>query len=268
MTRPGSRTTRAGRPSQRRGGQGGWYRGTRARRQGLVPSAVTAPAEGQPVTDRPTARYRVLPPQVDLPAVEQGVLELWARDDTFAAVAGRRPPAVRRGPSTRVRRRPTASRACTTSRRGSSRTCSPGSGRCRATTSCARPAGTATACPSRSPSRRSSASPARATSRRTASPSSTPAAGQSVLRHVDEFEAMTERMGYWVDTSDGLLDDGPGLRRERLVVAQADLRQGPARPGPPGRALLPPLRHRAVRPRARAGLRDRRRPVRLRAASR
>jgi isoleucyl-tRNA synthetase len=37
------------------------------------------------VTDRPTARYRVLPPQVDLPAVEQGVLELWARDDTFAA---------------------------------------------------------------------------------------------------------------------------------------------------------------------------------------
>ena len=35
--------------------------------------------------------------------------------------------------------------------------------------------------------------------------------------------------------------------------------------GLPGRALLPALRHRPVRPRARAGLRDRRRPVGLRA---
>ena len=56
----------------------------------------------------------------------------------------------------------------------------------------------------------------------------------------------------------------PRLHRERLVVAQADLRQGPARPGPPGRAVLPALRHRPVRPRARPGLRDRRRPVGLR----
>ena len=61
-----------------------------------------------------------------------------------------------------------------------------------------------------------------------------------------------------------LLDDGPAVRRERVVVAQADLRQGPARPGPPRRAVLPALRHRPVRPRARAGLRDRRRPVGLR----
>ena len=51
---------------------------------------------------------------------------------------------------------------------------------------------------------------------------------ESVLRHVDEFEQMTERMGYWVDTDRRLPDDGPELRRERLVVAQADLRQGPA----------------------------------------
>ena len=62
-----------------------------------------------------------------------------------------------------------------------------------------------------------------------------------------------------------LPDDGPGLRRDRLVVAEADLRQGPARPGPPRRALLPALRHRPVRPRAGPGLRDRRRPVGLRA---
>ena len=59
-------------------------------------------------------------------------------------------------------------------------------------------------------------------------------------------------------------DDGPGVRAERLVVAQAGLRQGPARRGLPGRAVLPALRHRSVRPRAGAGLRDRRRPVGLR----
>ena len=76
---------------------------------------------------------------------------------------------------------------------------------------------------------------------------------------------MTERMGYWVDCRRPVPDDGPGVRPERLVVAQAGLRQGPARGGLPGRAVLPALRHRPVRPRARPGLRDRRRPVGLRA---
>ena len=47
--------------------------------------------------------------------------------------------------------------------------------------------------------------------------------------------------------------------------AQADPRQGPARRGLPRRAVLPALRHRALRPRARPGLRDRHRPERLRA---
>ena len=65
----------------------------------------------------------------------------------------------------------------------------------------------------------------------------------------------------------GLLDDGPRLHRERLVVAQADLREGPAGRGPPRRALLPALRHRAVRPRGRPGLRDPHRPLGLRAAA-
>ena len=32
---------------------------------------------------------------------------------------------------------------------------------------------------------------------------------ESVLRHVDEFDRMTERMGYWVDTRRGVPDDGP-----------------------------------------------------------
>ena len=74
------------------------------------------------------------------------------------------------------------------------------------------------------------------------------------------------------DRPDGLLDrhaaalpdDGHAVRRVGLVVAEADLRQGPAGRGLPGRAVLPPLRHRALRPRARAGLRDGHRPVGLR----
>ena len=63
----------------------------------------------------------------------------------------------------------------------------------------------------------------------------------------------------------GLLDDEPVVRPERLVEPEADRRQGAARRGPPRRAVLPPLRHRAVRPRGRAGLPGRRRPERLRA---
>ena len=46
--------------------------------------------------------------------------------------------------------------------------------------------------------------------------------------------------------------------------AQADLRQGPAGRGLPGRPVLPALRHHPVRPRARPGLRGRHRPLRLR----
>ena len=59
-------------------------------------------------------------------------------------------------------------------------------------------------------------------------------------------------------------DDGLRVRRERLVGADADLRQGPAGRGLPRRSVLPALRHHAVRPRARAGLRDHHRPVDLR----
>ncbi len=75
---------------------------------------------------------------------------------------------------------------------------------------------------------------------------------------------MTDRMGYWVDTERPLPDDDPRLRRVGVVGAQADLREGSAGRGLPGRAVLPALRHRALRPRARPGLRDRHRPLGLR----
>ena len=76
------------------------------------------------------------------------------------------------------------------------------------------------------------------------------------------------------DRPDGLLDrharplpdDGSVVHRVGLVGAEADPWQGAAGRGLPGGAVLPALRHRAVRPRARPGLRDRHRPVGLRAA--
>ena len=81
---------------------------------------------------------------------------------------------------------------------------------------------------------------------------------ESVQRHVDAFDR-ADPSG-WATGSTSTTPTGrwTRLHRERLVVAQADLRQGPAGRGPPGRAVLPALRHRAVRPRGRPGLRDRR----------
>ena len=42
---------------------------------------------------------------------------------------------------------------------------------------------------------------------------------ESVMRNVDLFEDMTDRMGYWVDMSDPYRTMDSGLRRERLVGA-------------------------------------------------
>ncbi len=60
-----------------------------------------------------------------------------------------------------------------------------------------------------------------------------------------------------------LRDDDPVVRRVGLVGAEADPRGRPAGRGLPRGAVLPPLRDRALRPRARAGLRDGDRPVGL-----
>ena len=64
---------------------------------------------------------------------------------------------------------------------------------------------------------------------------------ESVTRHTDAFAELTERMGYWVDLDNAYRTMDPELHRVRLVVAQGDLRQGPAGPGLPRRALVPAL---------------------------
>ena len=146
-----------------------------------------------------TLQYRTVPPQVDLPAMEREILAFWREHDTFARTLKSHcwPPGS--GRSTRARRPPTACPAPTTSRPASSRTSSRATGPCAGTTCPARPAGTATACRSRSPSRRSWASPASPTSRPTASPSSTRSAASRSSATSTRSRRMTERMGYWVD---------------------------------------------------------------------
>ena len=86
----------------------------------------------------------------------------------------------------------------------------------------------------------------------------------SVQRHVGEFEAMTERMGYWVDMSQAYRTMDPEYVQSVWWSLKQVFDKGLLIAGLPGRALLPALRHRPVRPRAGAGLRDRRRPERLR----
>ena len=214
-----------------------------------------------------TARMapRPVDPEQSFPDLEQQVLERWRERDVFARVAA--PPRGRasRGSSTRARRPPTAGPARTTCWRASSRTSTRASRRCAASTSSARAAGTATACRSRSPSSSSSASPRRPRSRSTGSPSSTRSAASRSSTFLEDWDALTERIGFWVDLDQAYRTLDTELRRVGLVGAEDDLGQGPALRGPQGRPVLPALRHRAVQSRGRARLQGRRRPERLRA---
>ncbi len=123
-------------------------------------------------------------------------------------------------------------------------------------TSPARPAGTATACRSSSPSRRSSGFTGKQDIEAYGIAEFNARCRESVTRHTDAFARLTERMGYWVDLDDAYRTMDSGLHRVGVVVAQADLRQGPAGRGLPGRAVVPALRDRPVRPRAGPGVRD------------
>ena len=87
---------------------------------------------------------------------------------------------------------------------------------------------------------------------------------EAVLEHLEDWKALTERIGYWVDLDDAYYTFDAVLRRVRLVGAQDDVGPRPALRGPQGRALLRALRHRALLARGRAGLQGRRGPVRLR----
>ena len=70
---------------------------------------------------------------------------------------------------------------------------------------------------------------------------------ESVLRYIDEWNELTDEIGFWIDTDDAYYAV-ERLHRIGLVVAQAGLRQGAPDRGPPGRSLLPA----AAGPRCRA----------------
>ena len=91
---------------------------------------------------------------------------------------------------------------------------------------------------------------------------------ESVFEFLEDWTALTERIGYWVDLEHPYRTLDAVLRRVGLVGAQGDVGQGPAVRGPQGRPVLHALRHGAVLPRGRPGLRGRRGPVGLRALPR
>ena len=110
--------------------------------------------------------------------------------------------APRSGASTRARRPPTAAPAPTTSSPACSRTSIRATARCAATASRARRAGTATGSRSSSRSRRSWGSPPSRRSRPSGSPSSTQRCRESVFAYVEDWNRLTERIGFWIDLDD------------------------------------------------------------------
>ena len=90
---------------------------------------------------------------------------------------------------------------------------------------------------------------------------------ESVFRYVEEWNRLTERIGFWVDLDDPYVT----MTNEYIESVWWALRQiwddGPALQGAQGRALLPARRHRALLARGRAGLRGRDRPLGLRPAA-
>ena len=88
---------------------------------------------------------------------------------------------------------------------------------------------------------------------------------ESVFEYVEEWNRLTERIGFWIDLDDPYVTlendyiESVWWSLKKLFDAEPPLR------GPQGRPLLPALRHRALLPRGRAGLPGRRGPLDLRA---
>jgi len=155
---------------------------------------------------------------------------------------GRRRPArapESRGSSGRGRRPPTGAPASTTSSRARSRTSTPRFQTMRATTCGARAAGTATACPSRSPSSSSLGLHNKLDIEAYGIAEFNAKCRASVFTFLEDWNRLTERIGFWVDLDERLSHSRLRLHRVGLVGAADDRRQGPALRGPQGRPLLP-----------------------------
>ena len=90
---------------------------------------------------------------------------------------------------------------------------------------------------------------------------------ESVERHVDAFTELTRRMGYWVDMSTAYWTMDPAYIESVWWSLKQVFDKGLLVEDHRVAPVLPPLRHRALRPRGRPGLRDPHRPVGVRAAA-
>ena len=85
---------------------------------------------------------------------------------------------------------------------------------------------------------------------------------ESVFRYVEDWNRLTERIGFWLDLDDPYVTMEDRLHRVGLVGAEADLGRGAHVREPQGRPLLPALRHGALLARGRARLPRRRSTLR------
>ena len=77
---------------------------------------------------------------------------------------------------------------------------------------------------------------------------------QSVFRYMQQWEQLTERLGFWIRSGRGLRHLSSELCGERLVGAENALRSRAALPGAQDRVVVGPRGHRTQRRRGRAGL--------------
>ena len=199
------------------------------------------------------SKFHPVSPQVDLPAMEQEVLHFW-KQPTCSARRRSRPRTGRVTSSTRGRRRRTAGPASIMCWRARSRTSS------RATRPCAG------SIVSRKGGWDTHGLPVELEVEKKLGFSGKKAieeygvapfiqqCRQSVFEYVEEWEKLTERIGYWVDLPTAYRHPHQRLRRVAVVDPQAVLGARADLPGLQGRALLPALRHAAQQPRAGAGL--------------
>ncbi len=90
---------------------------------------------------------------------------------------------------------------------------------------------------------------------------------ESVFRYTQQWEQLTERLGFWIHLGRGLRHLPPELRGERLVGAEDPVRPRPALPGAQDRLVVGPRRHGPQLRRSRPRLPRGGRPERLRAVS-
>ena len=178
--------------------QAGWYRGANASSLHRDGAFRVWGARRR----RRMERFEPVDPKVSFPELERRILEFWRERDVFAASLELREGRARSGSSTRARRRRTASPASTTSRRASFKDVYP---RFKTMTGHLVPRKGGWDChglPVELEVEKEIGTTASATSRSSAIAEFNRLCRESVERYVDDFERLTERIGFWIDMSD------------------------------------------------------------------